>query len=164
MQINTAKNSVDRMPIYFHMLLPRSCASKWYQWLRIWLSRNIHFVSVNVGMSARNRHFQTNYWCITMYCKQRACREACKVKTSWWRHQMGTFSALLALCAGNSPVTSEFPTQRPVTWNFDVFFDLRLNKQSLSKQLWGWWFETPLRSLWQHCDVCGATMEMNAYY
>ena len=54
------------MPILFHMLLPTSCASKWYQWLRIWLSRNIRFVGVNVGMSARNRHFQTNYWCITM--------------------------------------------------------------------------------------------------
>ena len=67
MQINIANNSVDRMPIFFHMLLPRSCASKWYQWLRIWLSRNIRFVSVNVGMSARNRHFQTNYWCITIY-------------------------------------------------------------------------------------------------
>ena len=33
----------------------------------------------------------------------------------WWRHQMETFSALLAICAGNSPVPSEFPTQRPVT-------------------------------------------------
>ena len=65
MQINITKNSVDRMPILFHMLLPTSCASKWYQWLRIWLSRNIRFVGVNVGMSARNRRFQTNYWCIT---------------------------------------------------------------------------------------------------
>ena len=42
---------------------------------------------------------------------------------------METFSALLALCAGNSPVTGEFPTQRPVTRNFDVLFDLRLNKR-----------------------------------
>ena len=67
MQINIAKNSVDRMRIFFHMLLPRSCPSKWYQWLRIWLSRNIRFVGVNVGMSARNRHFQTNYWCITIW-------------------------------------------------------------------------------------------------
>ena len=25
--------------------------------------------------------------------------------TTWWRHQMETFSALLAVCAGNSPVT-----------------------------------------------------------
>ena len=31
------------------------------------------------------------------------------------------------------PVTNEFPAQRPVTRNFDVFFDLRLNKR-LSKQ------------------------------
>ena len=54
---------------------------------------------------------------------------------------METFSALLAICAGNSPVTGEFPAQRPVTRSFDVFFDLRLNKQ-LSKQSWGWWFET----------------------
>ena len=40
---------------------------------------------------------------------------------SWWRHQIETFSALLALCAGNSPVTGEFPTQRPVRRSFDVF-------------------------------------------
>ena len=52
---------------------------------------------------------------------------------SWWRHQMETFSALLAICAGNSPVPGEFPTQRPVTRSFDVFFDLRLKKR-LSKQ------------------------------
>ena len=45
----------------------------------------------------------------------------------------------------------EFPTQRPVTWSFDVFFDLRLNKR-LSKQPWGWWFETPSWSLWCHCN------------
>ena len=51
----------------------------------------------------------------------------------WWLHQMETFSALLALCAGNPLVTSEFPSQRPVTRSFDVFFDLRLNKQ-LRKQ------------------------------
>ena len=47
-------------------------------------------------------------------------------QTLWWRHQMETFSALLALCAGNSPVTGEFPSQRPVTRSFDVFFDLCL--------------------------------------
>ena len=71
---------------------------------------------------------------------------------SWWRHQMETFSALLALCAGNSPVTGEFPAQRPVTRSFDVFFDLRLNKR-LSKQSWCWWFETPSHPLWRHCNV-----------
>ena len=67
-------------------------------------------------------------------------------------HQMETFSALLALWSGNSPVTGEFPAQRPVTRIFYVFFDLRLNKR-LGKQSWGWWFETPWRSLWRHCNV-----------
>ena len=61
---------------------------------------------------------------------------------------METFSALLAICVGNSPVPGEFPTQRPVTRSFDLFFDLRLNKR-LSKQSWGWWFETLLRPLWR---------------
>ena len=45
----------------------------------------------------------------------------------------GNISALLALCAGNSPVTGEFPAQKPVTRSFDVFFDLCLNKR-FSKQ------------------------------
>ena len=35
--------------------------------------------------------------------------------------------------------------------SFDVFFDLRLNKR-LSKQSCGWWFATPSRSLWRHCN------------
>ena len=68
-----------------------------------------------------------------------------------WRHQMETFSALLALCAGNSPATGEFPSQSPVTRSFDVFFALCLNKRS-SKQSLGWWFETPSRSSWRHCN------------
>ena len=42
---------------------------------------------------------------------------------------METFSAMLTLCAGNSPVTGEFPAQGPVTWSFDVFYDLHLNKR-----------------------------------
>ena len=64
---------------------------------------------------------------------------------------MEIFSALLAICAGNSLVTGEFPAQRPVTRSFDVFFDLRLNKR-LSKQSWCWWFETPSHPLWCHCN------------
>ena len=48
----------------------------------------------------------------------------------------------------------EFPSQRPVTRRFDVFFDLRLNNR-LNKQSWGWWFETPSRSLWRHCNALG---------
>ena len=50
----------------------------------------------------------------------------------------------------------EFPTQRPVTRSFDVFFDLRLNKR-LSKQPWGWWFETLSWSLWRQCNVLNSS-------
>ena len=46
----------------------------------------------------------------------------------------------------------EFPWQRPVTRSFNVFLDLCPNKR-LSKQSWGWWFETPLSPLWRHCNV-----------
>ena len=74
------------------------------------------------------------------------------VLKTWWRHQMETFSALLTLRAGNSPVTCEFPAQKPVTRSFDVFFHLRPNK-CLSKQSQGLGFETPSCSLWRHCNV-----------
>ena len=63
------------------------------------------------------------------------------ISVTWWRHQMETFSALL--------VPGEFPIQRLVTRSFDVYFDLRPNKR-LSKQWWGWWFETLSWSLWRH--------------
>ena len=43
---------------------------------------------------------------------------------------METFSALLAICAGNSPVTVELPSQKPVTRSFDVLFDLVNNREA----------------------------------
>ena len=72
-------------------------------------------------------------------------------QSSWWCHQMEPFSASVALCVGNSPVTGEFPSQRPVKRSFDVLFDLRLNKR-VSKQSRRWWFETPSSALWRHCN------------
>ena len=71
---------------------------------------------------------------------------------------METFSALLAVCVGNLPVTCEFPSQRPVKRSFDIYYDLHLNER-LSKQLWGWWFET-LCSLWRHCNLPSDFWEM----
>ena len=78
---------------------------------------------------------------------------------TWELYQMETGSALLALCAGNSPVTGEFPSQRPVTRSFDVFFHLRQNER-LSKLSRRWWFETPSRLVWRnfnntHLLCCG---------
>ena len=69
-------------------------------------------------------HYVSVMWAVALTVAARA----------WWRHQMETFSVLLAICAGNSPVPGEFPTQRPVTPSFDVYFDLRPNKR-MSKQL-----------------------------
>ena len=71
----------------------------------------------------------------------------CYMLSYSWRHQMETFSVLLALCAQNSHVIDEFPSQRLVTRSFDVFF------KRLSKQSRRWWFKAPSRSLWRHCDV-----------
>ena len=62
-------------------------------------------------------------FCLTSVVYNILCLFHCH---SLWRHQMETFSALLAFCIGNSPVTGEFPAQRPVTRSFDVFFDLHL--------------------------------------
>ena len=106
----------------------------------------VNFMEIKLGT------FNHISWIVQLILKSAllqvmACRLPSAIAGTWWRHQMEKFSALLALCAGNSPVTGEFPAQRPVTRSFDVFFDLRLNKQS-----WGWWFETLSRSLWRHCN------------
>ena len=55
--------------------------------------------------------------------------------------------------------SGEFPAQRPVTRSFDVFFDLRLNKR-LSKQSWGWWFQTPPWPLWRQCNALFASADL----
>ena len=71
----------------------------------------------------------------------------------------GNISTLLAFWEGNPPVTGGFPLQRPVTWSFDVFFDLCLNKR-LNKQLARRWFETPLRPILRHCNGDNSTNGM----
>ena len=81
---------------------------------------------------------------------------------TWWIMMTSSngniFHVTGPLC-GEITGPDEFPTQRSVTWRFGAFFDLRLNKR-LSKQSWGWWFETPPWSLWRQCNVfvvCEAT-------
>ena len=107
------------------------------------------------GHSSRPKAVGQYYWGDDGGCLQEGYRTASTGTgrgRAWWRHQMISVSSLLAICAGNSPVTGEFPAQRPVTRSFDVFFDLRLNKR-LSKQSWGWWFKTLSRPLWRHCNA-----------
>ena len=98
------------------------------------------------------RHFAIWLYCDITNGNTAGCLPLTKhLGVAWWRHQIETFSALLALCAGNSPVTA----QRPVTRSFDVFFVLRLNKR-LSKQSKSWWFVMPSRSLRLHCNATPA--------
>ena len=57
------------------------------------------------------------------------------LRGAWWRHQMEAFSALLAICAGNSPGPVEFPS-RSSDAELWCFFDLRLNKRLSKQYLW----------------------------
>ena len=94
---------------------------------------------------------QRTVWCCSLYETPHSSPMVAifgVFSSTWWRHQMETFSALLDICAGNSPVAGEFPAQSPVTRSFDSLFDLRLNKR-LGKQSSNWWFET----LYAHYDV-----------
>ena len=122
------------------------------QWVKL-ISREISFAE-NFVFSCRIVLGFAQSMAYSTLLRYIRCKQSQRIRTylngwhnparAWWRHQMETFSALLDLCAGNSPV--KVPIQRPVTRSFDVFY-LRLNKRS-----WSWWLETPLRSLWRHCN------------
>ena len=81
--------------------------------LSVWLEMGLRFAHLQKCATRMHRPFYSGPWRLWIHFY------------SWWRHQMEAFSALLAICAGNSPVPGEFPTQRPVTRSFDVYFDLR---------------------------------------
>ena len=137
----------------------RKVGTKLKSYRRLWIEllgcfialRQINYkcpcINCNITTSFKAFHFGHRFacWCRGTHSMVRWLQE-----TSW-RHPMEACSALLALCVRNSPVPGEFPAQWPVTWSFDVFFGLRLNKR-LSKQSWGWLFETPSRPLWRHCN------------
>ena len=111
---------------------------------------------------------------------------------TWWRHQMETFSALLALCAGNSPVTGEFPSQgqwrgalmfslictwiygwvnnlKAVDWKgLRVHYDVRQsNEQELDWCRWSFLNEYPTFFLWiirYFLSIMGIFMTTSACY
>ena len=91
--------------------------------------------------------------CNISRCFVRSVKNRIKVKPSWcmMTSSNGNIFRVTGPLCGEFTGPGEFPTQRPVTRSFDVFFDLLLNKR-LSKQPWGWWFETLSWSLWRHCN------------
>ena len=107
-----------------------------------------------------------NRWCLERISNSISYFMIDVITYPWWisdyiYYKICRLSALLAICAGNSPVPGEFPAQRPVTRNFDVFFDLH-PKKLLSKQSWGWWFETPSRPLWRYRNDMECTTVMTS--
>ena len=101
----------------------------------------------------------------TQQQQQRVCRQnqrECLSRRQWWTFGMfmmtssnGNIFRVTGLLCGEFTGPGEFPTQRPVTRSFDVFFDLHLNKR-LSKQPWGWWLGTLSWSLWRHRNALRA--------
>ena len=106
----------------------------WRQWRKIWHHNDSQF-SVQVTWTCRVS-FESDIWSIErvhyitseIYLQApqspRLVPSAHYSSESWWRHQMEIFSASLTLCDGKPPFTGRFPSQRPVTRSFDVFFDL----------------------------------------
>ena len=73
---------------------------------------------------------------------------SCILHNTWWRHQMETFSALLALCAGNSPVPVNSPHKGQ--WRGALMFSLiwaRINDWVNNRKA------GDLRRHRGHCDV-----------
>ena len=128
--------------VFFYLRLNKWLSKQWRRWwfgmplLSLWRRCNVSLSQLLVPIGMHTCICVLNHW----------------FRWSWWCHQMDTFSRLLALYVGNSSVTDELPSQRPVTLGFDVLFDLCLNKR-LSKQSRCWWFGMPLLSLWCHCNV-----------
>ena len=60
----------------------------------------------------------------------------------------------------HSPVNFPYKCQWPGALIFSLIF--ALNKR-LSKQSWGWWFETPSHSLWRHCNVVARSWEYGSW-
>ena len=135
--------------LFTHMYGQRSCVKMWFSCniFQVWTMNSFLYVSAicyqRISYSVLIHFFSHRFiWsidkrkCVSInistQCFVMVCFAFSRLRaTTWWPHQMETFSALLALCAGNSRVTGEFPTRRPVTHSFDVFFDLN---QHLDKQ------------------------------
>ena len=130
--------------------IPMACFYNFDVLSSIWQRLLICWEHSRYALGSHMTNFQKIVLNVNMAMLVLSSKSWSKLSTNmWWCHQMETFSALLATGAGNSPGPGEFPTQRPVTRSFDVFFDLRPNKR-LGKQSWGWWFEMPSRPLWRH--------------
>ena len=101
-------------------------------WKVISKFRMLKNVGKNCAYLASKRCMKYSGVCGAM-SNQLTCRLKREIWLSWRHHQMETFSALVDLGAANSPVTGEFPSQRPVARIFDVYSNLHLNTRLSEK-------------------------------
>ena len=127
-----------------------TCPCHWYLLLAQYSSYDMMaFYVMNVGKRARCEHYkQSDTW---PPCPR-------------WRHQMETFSRYWPFVRGihRSPVIHPHKQKASDAVLLISSLIRALNKR-LSKKSWGWWFETPSRSLWRHCNVVWYTV-CNAMY
>ena len=86
----------------------KSLSKSFYSWIPIYLYICIYNRRPNIVVPQR--------WCSNKL--ESSIRYGMYTRVTRWRHKMETFSTLLAIYAGNSPVSGEFPSQRPVTRSF----------------------------------------------
>ena len=109
------------------------------------MSRESEYFSIPSNNPMHSNFVKQGYF-NNNFCIRLAMR--CLYTSSWWLHQMETFSAILVLCAGNSPATSKFPSKRPVTRSFDFFFICAWTNGSVNNRVAG-----DLRRHRAHYDV-----------
>ena len=134
-----SRTDIKHKSIYISLSMP-----KFYSWYLthgpLW--RHMSHMKNN---NKRNKTKQKNM-VMVMVCWLTASNHYQAITS--WRHQMETLSALLATCAGNSPVPGEFPHKGQ--WRGALMFSLICAWIKVSKQWRGWWFETLSRPLWRH--------------
>ena len=113
--------------------------------LNIWIKKH------NQAKTKRNEHVQ-DYAIGQIVLVPMKWFWTCSLRFVMMTSSNGNIFRVTGHLCGEFTGPGEFPAQRPVTRSFDVFFDLRLNKR-LSKQSWGWWFETQSCPLWRQCNV-----------
>ena len=110
-----------------------------------WIS---YFISHFIGNGVTSQISSNSTFCSTA-CFGLATKKSPKLMMT---SSNGNIFRITGHLCGEFTGPSNSPAQRPVMRSFDVFFDLHLNKL-LSKQWWGWWFETPSCPLWCHLHV-----------
>ena len=114
-----------------------------HRWITVWIT------ALFWCMQPKKKVFHLFLWRLSIYSQFFGCiwtgTNVIRMTTS----SNGNIFRVTGPLCGEFTGPGEIPAQRPVTRSFDIYFDLRLNKR-LSKQPWGWWFETPSWSLWRH--------------